>query len=533
MIKNLRWKIITIVAVTVFVSALGIYPIAAQRFHLPAPAWLMAYQLRLGLDLKGGVHLRLRVNTDDALKLTTQTTSEQLRESLRNGNIPVGNITVTSPTTFTIEGIPVDKDAEFRAAADEIAATNYDRNPNGNGTYTLTMKPNVAINLREQTVDQELQTIDRRVNELGVTEPSIARQSQGDQILVQLPGVTDVAHAKDIIQSTALLELKLVEDGPVANKDDLLKAHGGKVPNDMEVLSGAPERGGDSSTLYYLVRKTPVVMGQDLRNALEGPGQNNEPSVHFELKPDGARKFGKATGENLGRSLAIVLDNRVHSAPRIEGRISDSGEIHGGFTAQSAADLALKLRSGALPASLSYLEERVVGPTLGADSIRAGITASAVSLVAVMLFMLWYYKLSGVNAVVALILNLVILLGLMAYMGAVMTLPGIAGFVLTMGIGVDSNVLIFERIKEELEAQRGVRASINAGFSRVWLTLIDTHITALISAAFLFQFGTGPIRGFAATLFIGLVSNLFTATFVSKTLFEAVLGQRQVASLSI
>ena len=366
-----------------------------------------------------------------------------------------------------------------------------------------------------------------------MTEPSIARQSQGDQILVQLPGVTDVAHAKDIIQSTALLELKLVEDGPVANKDDLLKAHGGKVPNDMEVLSGAPERGGDSSTLYYLVRKTPVVMGQDLRNAREGPGQNNEPSVHFELKPDGARKFGKATGENLGRSLAIVLDNRVHSAPRIEGRISDSGEIHGGFTAQSAADLALKLRSGALPASLSYLEERVVGPTLGADSIRAGITASAVSLVAVMLFMLWYYKLSGVNAVVALILNLVILLGLMACMGAVMTLPGIAGFVLTMGIGVDSNVLIFERIKEELEAQRGVRASINAGFSRVWLTLIDTHITALISAAFLFQFGTGPIRGFAATLFIGLVSNLFTATFVSKTLFEAVLGQRQVASLSI
>jgi preprotein translocase subunit SecD len=534
MIKNLRWRVITILVITLVCGAFGVYPILAQRFHLPAPAWLMAYQLPLGLDLKGGVHLRLRVNTDDALRLVTASTSEQLRESLTKGNIPVGAVTVLSPMEFKIEGIPVEKDADFRAAADEVAGANFDRNPIGNGVYTFAMKPNVVVNLREQTVDQALQTIERRVNELGVTEPSIARQSQGDQILVQLPGVTDVAHAKDIIQSTALLELKLVEDGPASNKDDLLKSHGGKIPPDMEVLQGAPERGnGETGTLYYLVRKTPVVTGQDLRNAREGPGQNSEPAVHFELKPDGARKFGKATGENIGRGLAIVLDNRVHSAPRIDGRITDNGEIHGGFTAQSAADLALKLRSGALPASLSYLEERVVGPTLGADSIRAGLTASAVSLIAVMMFMLWYYKLSGVNAVVALILNLVILLALMAYWKAVMTLPGIAGFVLTMGIGVDSNVLIFERIKEELEAQRGVRASINAGFSRVWWTLLDTHITALISAAFLFQFGTGPIRGFAVTLFLGLVSNLFTATFVSKTLFEAVLRERQVATLSI
>jgi preprotein translocase subunit SecD len=239
------------------------------------------------------------------------------------------------------------------------------------------------------------------------------------------------------------------------------------------------------------------------------------------------------TGETVNRLLAIVLDGQARSWPRIENRISDQGQITGGFTQQEVQDLSLVLRSGALPASMTYLEERTIGPTLGADSIRAGITASLVSLVLVVAFMLFYYRLSGVNSVVALLFNLIILLGAMSYIGATMTLPGVAGFVLTMGVGVDSNVLIFERIKEELAAQRGVRASINAGFGRVFITLLDTHISALISAAFLFQFGTGPIRGFATTLTFGLISNLFTATFVSKTIFEIVLSQRHAETLSI
>jgi preprotein translocase subunit SecD len=255
--------------------------------------------------------------------------------------------------------------------------------------------------------------------------------------------------------------------------------------------------------------------------------------VHFELKSAGAQKFGKLSGENIGRYLAIVLDNRIISAPRLEGRITDQGRISGGFTAETANDLALTLRSGSLPASLTYLSETVVGPSLGADSIRAGVIASAVGLLLIMSFMLIYYKLSGINAIVALLANLVILLGLMAYIGAVMTLPGIAGFVLTMGVGVDSNVLIFERITEELAAQRGVRAAINAGFSRVFLTLLDTHVASLISALFLFQFGTGPIRGFATTLSIGLFVNLFTSIFVSKALYEFELSKRQVPALSI
>ena len=321
---------------------------------------------------------------------------------------------------------------------------------------------------------------------------------------MQLPGVTDVERAKEIIGSPGLLELKIVEQGAVADarKRCWSTARCRRAWKSCRARPAAP---GDAGTVYYLVRKVAAVTGQDLRNARPSLDENNQPAVSFTLSNEGGRKFGKVTGENIGRQLAIILDGRVQSAPRIDGRITTDGRITGSFTQEEVQNLSLILRSGALPASLTYLEERTIGPSLGADSIRSGVIASVVGLLLVIVFMLVYYKLSGVNAVVALIFNLVILLGLMAYIGAVMTLPGIAGFVLTMGIGVDSNVLIFERIKEELEAQRGVRASINAGFSRVFWTLVDTHIAALISAAFLFQFGTGPIRGFAVTLFIGLV----------------------------
>ena len=273
--------------------------------------------------------------------------------------------------------------------------------------------------------------------------------------------------------------------------------------------------------------------GNDLRGAKPTIDENGRPAVSFSLKNEGARKFGKVTGDNIGRSLAIVLDKRVVSAPRIDGRITDEGRISGVFSSQEVADLSLTLRSGALPATLSYLEERVIGPTLGEDSIRSGVKASLVGLLFVVTFMLVYYKLSGVNAVVAMLLNLIILLGLMAYLGATMTLPGIAGFVLTMGMGVDSNVLIFERIKEELAAQRGVRAAVKNGFDRVFLTLLDTHVASLIAAAFLFQFGTGPIRGFATTLSLGLLTNLFTSIFVSKTLFEVVLSRRDATATGL
>jgi preprotein translocase subunit SecD len=528
--SNLQWKVLAVVAVGVLFSALGIYPIVAARYGVHSPGFLMDKALKLGLDLKGGVHLVLRVETDDALKGETDIEMERLREELSNRKINVTGATALSPTQFRVDGVPPAQDADFRQAATEVQ-TNFDRGSNVNGSYTFTMKANVAINLRDEAVVQARQTIERRVNELGVTEPSIAQQG-ADQILVQLPGVTDVDKAKSIIGSPGKLELKIVEGGPSPTKESLLV--NGQVPDGMEIVSGSSGTPGDSGTVYYTVRRAAAVTGRDLRNARPSLDQNNLPAVSFTLNSDGGRRFGKVSSENIGRLLAIILDGRVQSAPRLEGRITTDGQIFGSFTQEEVQNLSLILRSGSLPARMTYLEERTIGPSLGADSIRSGIVSSVVGLGLVVAFMLIYYKLSGVNAIVALIFNLVILLGLMAYIGAVMTLPGIAGFVLTMGIGVDSNVLIFERIKEELEAQRGVRASINAGFNRVFWTLVDTHIAAGISCAFLFQFGTGPIRGFAVTLFIGLLSNLFTSIFVSKTLFEMVLANRQqVTTLSI
>lgn len=536
--KNLRWKILISVVVLVLFGVVGVYPILASMYGLPAPQWLMDKQLRLGLDLKGGVHLVLRVKTDTALRVETELQMQRVAEAARNAGISIGAVSAASPVQFRVEGVPSAQDAAFRQAAAE-ADVNFDRAPGAGGVYTFTMKPNVERQLREESVVQAQQTIERRVNELGVAEPSIARQGQaGDQILVQLPGLDDVNRAKNIIGSPGLLELKLVEQGPFPTQEAALQAYTNNLPPDLLVVPGtsdpATAGGVPGSTVYYVLRRVAPITGRDLRSARPSLDQNNQPAVSFTLSQDGARRMGTLTEQNIGRYLAIVLDSKVFSAPRIDGRITDSGQIFGSFTTQEAQDLALVLRSGALPAELDYLEERTIGPTLGADSIRSGVIASVVGLVLIVLFMLVYYKLSGVNAVVALLFNLIILLGLMAYIGAVMTLPGIAGFVLTMGIGVDSNVLIFERIKEELDAGRPVRASVNAGFSRVFLTLLDTHISAAIAALFLMQFGTGPVRGFAVTLLIGLASNLFTSTFVSKTLFELALGRRQqVAALSI
>jgi preprotein translocase subunit SecD len=527
--KNQNWKLVTIIAVFIIFSAVGVYPIVAARYGITQPKFLVDKQLKLGLDLKGGVHLELRVQTDDALRIETETEMERLREELTKRTIMPTNIALVSPVQFRVEGVPPDKDAEFRQAANEVQA-NFERGTGTNGSYAFTMRPNIQVNLREEAVVQARQTIERRVNELGVTEPSIAQQG-ADQILVQLPGVTDVERAKEIIGSPGLLELKIVER-MAGTKEELLV--NGQPPQGSEVLPGTTSGLGAAGTSYYLVKRVAAVTGRDLRNARPSLDENNRPAVSFTLNTEGGRKFGKVTRENIGRQLAIVLDGRVQSAPNIEGQINTEGRISGSFTQEEVQNLSLVLRSGALPASLTYLKEQTIGPSLGADSIRSGVLASVVGLSLVIAFMLVYYKLSGVNAVVALIFNLIILLGLMAYVGAVMTLPGIAGFVLTMGIGVDSNVLIFERIKEELEAQRGVRASINAGFNRVFWTLVDTHVAALISCAFLFQFGTGPIRGFAVTLVIGLISNLFTSIFVSRTLFELALSRRhQVATLSI
>lgn len=517
--RNIRWRLL-VIAGLVGLCIWGIYP--------PSKT------VRLGLDLKGGVHLVLRVQTDDALRLETEMAMNRLREQLVQAGASSVTARALDPLAFEISGVPSEHDATLRNAATETEVT-FNRESGAGGTYVFRMKPNIANQVRQETVEQAIRTIERRVNELGVAEPIVARHGGAEQIIVQLPGVSDVARAKEIIRSTSLLELKLVEGGPAPTRELLLQATGGTVPPDMEVLPGAADfqRGDTSGAVqYYLVRRTPVVSGRDLRSARPALDENNRPAVSFSLKSDGASRFGAFTAANIGRQLAIVLDGRVESAPVVEGRISDEGRISGNFTQQEAADLALKLRSGALPASLTYLEERSVGPSLGAESIRAGVTASLLGLALVTAFMLIYYKLAGINAVVAMAINLLVLLALMVYFGATMTLPGIAGFILTIGMGVDSNVLIFERIKEELATAKGPRAAVAAGFDRVFLTILDTHVASLIAAAFLFQFGTGPIRGFATTLTIGLLTNVFTSVFVSRTLFEVLLSRR-TARLSI
>lgn len=520
--RNVQWKLLAVVVVTA-ASAAAIYPPADR--------------IRLGLDLEGGVHMVLRVQTDDALRVESETAAEQLGEQLELQGITVASVSAVEPTVIRVEGAPGDRDAEFRRIADDQLSASYNREAGAGGAYTFTMRTPIESTLRDESVRQALQTIERRVNELGVAEPIVAPYSVGGhQILVQLPGVSDVARAKEIIRNTALLELKIVEDGPAATREDLLESRNGVTPPEMEVVSGASggfEPGAAASTAYYLVRRVAAVTGRDLRNARPSLDEFNQPAVSFSFNREGAARFGEVTGANIGRNLAVILDGRVQTAPRIESRINAEGRITGSFTQQEAADLSLVLRSGALPASLTYLEERTVGPTLGADSVRAGVAASVAGLVAVAVFMLFYYRLAGINAIVAVAMNLLILMGFMAYVGAVLTLPGIAGLILTIGIGVDSNVLIFERIKEELRSAKGVRAAVAAGFDRVLLTILDTHVASLIAAAFLFQFGSGPIRGFATTLAIGLVSNVFTAVFVSRTIFEAILGRRRAATLSI
>jgi preprotein translocase subunit SecD len=390
--KKLRWRALAIIAV-VAVSVWGFTDFRAVGNALQgkAAAGDRLTNVRLGLDLQGGVHLVLRVQTDDALRLDTETTMEQLQEAVEGKGLTGVTFAGVDPTRFKVEGVPQAQDAAFREAAIEVE-TRFNRESGAGGAYQFVMKPNLAVQLREDAVEQALQTIERRVNELGVAEPIVARTgAAGDQIMVQLPGVANPQRAKDIIRSTALLELKIVEDGPASTKEQLLQARSGVLPGNMEVVPGVSDTGAPgerAETVYFLVRKVAAVTGRDLRNAKPTLDENGRPAVGFSLNQDGARKFGKATGENIGRRLAIILDGRVQSAPVIEDRIFDEGRISGTFTQQEVQDLSLVLRSGALPASLIYLEERTVGPSLGAESIRSGVTAALGGLGLVVIFLL-------------------------------------------------------------------------------------------------------------------------------------------------
>ena len=490
-------------------------------------------KIKLGLDLRGGIHLVLQVVTDDALNATVDDAVQTARDQATRKGIVFASAQRIDATSFAVEGVEPARVKDMRdLLRDFFRAPDWDLREPAEGRFLVKMTDNYVRRLKDSTVKEAIKTLERRVNQLGVADPIITEYGgRGDQILVQLPGVTDVEQAKRVIKTTAQLALKIVEDS-APTQEALLQTHGGKVADNMEVVQGAGATAGQP--VFYLVRKEAVITGRDLKNARAGVDpQTNGPEIQFTLNPQGAEKFKRETGRSIGRRLAIILDNRVESAPVIQSQISDNGRITGRYTAQEADELAKVLRAGALPATLKYQQELTVGASLGRDSIRAGVTAALMGMAFLAIFMLAYYRLSGLNAIVALTANLVILLGAMAYTAATLTLPGIAGVILTIGVGVDTNVLIFERIREELRNGKTVRAAINNGFERVWITILDTHATALIAAAFLFQFGTGPVKGFAVTLVMGLIANIFASYFVSRFLFEWVLGRRQAATLSI
>lgn len=515
--KNLRWKGL-LIAVVAALCIWSIYPPGEKT--------------KLGLDLQGGIHLIMKVHMEDALNAITDESMENLGLMLDDEDISFGEMSKEDLGRIRITGIAASQEAAFRQLLEDNF-TAWDARRREGGAWELEMRSAERNQIRDETLTQAIETIRRRVDALGVSEPVIAPHGDtGDQILVQLPGFEDVERAKNIIRSTAKLELKIVE-GVAASREELASRAQGSTR--YEILPGVTET-GSSDRVYYLVDAVPVITGRDLKNARPSIDYDtNLPCVLFTLKPDASTKFRRATQANVGRQLAIVLDGQVSSAPVIQEAIpTGSGRITGGFTSEQALDLALVLRSGALPASLEYQEERTVGPSLGADAIRSGILASVVGLAGVVVFIIFYYRLAGINAIVALFFNLLILLGAMAYFRATLTLPGIAGVILTIGTGVDANVLIFERIKEEMRGGKTPRTAISAGFGKVFWTIFDANLTSLIAAAILFQFGTGPVQGFAVTLSIGLLSNIFTAIFVSRFIFDLVLGgQRQVEALSI
>ncbi|HET7441110.1 MAG TPA: protein translocase subunit SecD [Terriglobales bacterium] len=529
--KDLGWKLVLIIG-TLVVFLFGIIGIP-DSWSGHGLLQAMQNRIHLGLDLKGGTHLILQVQVNDAVNVDSDNAVERLKQELRTRKINYTEITkpdpANAPDRIVIKGVPPESSSDLRSIVND-RLPEYNLNSGAENSWTVSMKPQTLASLKNQAVTQAIETIRNRIDQLGVSEPVIQEHGLGQyQILVQLPGVDDPARVKEIMQSTAMLEIRQALGGPYPSEQAALQERGGVLPPDAVLMRGkTPARQGEEGgDVWYLVSRVSAVTGRDLRDARADHDENGRPDVRFNLTGEGGRKFYSFTSAHVGDNLAVVLDNKVQESAVIKEPIRDSGQITGSFTEQTTKDLAMVLRSGALPASIHYLEERTVGPSLGTDSIRAGVRASVVGMLAVLIFMLVYYHGAGINADVALILNLIILLGFMGYFGAVLTLPGIAGVILTVGMGVDSNVLIFERIREELRNGKTPPSAVEQGFSHAWITIVDTHVTTIVSAVILFMFGTGPVKGFAVTLTFGLLANLFTAVFVSRVIFDWVLSRKQ------
>lgn len=538
-------------AIIVVITLVGIYLVFGPR-RVPVAndfTWTgikqnLADNINLGLDLKGGSHLVMRVKTDDYLKTLTENNAQAALTAAQDAKLPVsGNAIVADGGTYSVT-LNVTDAAQTQAVIDAVKQkvdfASWSENASGNA-IVWSIPANIQTVLKNQAVEQALKIIESRINSFGVKEPTLQRhgaESSG-QILLQMPGVDDPERVKKLIGAESNLALMKVvsppNPSPVQTYPTVEAARqslGGTLPANRKILPYAdrdePTNAGqnqatppDQPKQFVVVEYPSVVDGSELRdaNAVSQTGNDSDYQISFSFKPAGAQKFGDWTGKNIGNYMAIVLNDEVKSAAFIKSQIFESGEISGRFTKGSAEDLSLTLRSGALPAKIEYQEERTVGPSLGADSIRSGVAASVGGLIFIVIFMLIYYRGSGINAVIALVLNLLLTLAALIVFDSTLTLPGIAGLILGIGMAVDSNVLIFERMREELRAGHPVASAVELGFDRAFITIIDTHITTIISSVILYMYGSGPIRGFAVTLILGLLINLFSAVFVSRTIF--------------
>ena len=522
--KNFSWKLILVFAVIV----------AAIVYVLPTfePGLWPHKQINLGLDLQGGMHLVLEVDTAKAVEGQVERIAQEIRDQLRKKRLRKVSLN-------RIDGNKISatvQDAQILEKFDALLKDDFDflkrtsRTEGSTSTIILELPEPEAENTKKLAVDQALETIRNRIDQFGVAEPDIRRQGE-ERILIQLPGIKDPDRAKDLIGRTALLEFKLVDD-----THDVNAAVKGSVPAGREVLYRVDEDAetGKVAKVPFLLKKRTLLTGANLTNARVDFDQFNIPFVSINFDKKGARDFERITGDNVNKRLAIVLDDTVASAPVIQEKIAGGqARITGDFTLDEAKDLAIVLRAGALPAPVNILEERTVGPSLGADSIRKGLISMLIGGILVVVFMVVYYKGAGIIADFALILNIILIAGGLAAARATLTLPGIAGIILTIGMAVDANVIIFERIREELTLGRTARAAVDAGYKRATLTILDANVTTLIAAVVLFQFGTGPVKGFAVTLSLGVIASLFTALVLSRLIFDYILGGRKVKTLSI
>jgi preprotein translocase subunit SecD len=526
---GLRWRIAGVSLLILYFAFLTAVNFVPKEIRLQNPL-LPDEGLRLGLDLQGGIHWVLGVKLVEA----EQQELEFLRENL---------VTVASEESFEVGSARVEGErllVEPPSAADAVKVRGWAERTGSlrasavdAGRIELALNPDAVAGVRKRGMEQVLEVLRRRITDpiKGIADSVVTRQGE-DRVLVQIPGgQVDRASARALLRVTGFLEFKIVKDA--AQTEELLKArHPEGLPPDTVIVTER-ERETERVLAAYLLDKAPAITGDKLKDARVDFDRQNRPVVAFSFDDEGGRIFGELTEANIGRQLAIVLDERVYSAPVIRSRIGNRGQIEGRFTPQEAADLAVVLRSGSLPIPVTIEEERTIGPALGADSIRHGIQASVASLIAVLIFAVVYYRVSGIYATIAITSGMLMIVGLMALFRATLTMPGIAGLVLTVGMAIDGNVLIFERIREELRHGKTPRAAIRAGFSRALLPILDGNLTTLITALVLYEYGTGPIKGFAVTLGLGLIATVFQAVVVNRLLFAIYPGNRPVTALSI